>query len=506
MISDLLTDVIRARGPQGDFTFSGKEICDFVYSQARVMFESGAVVTVILCCDLQKWVPREKAVEQKNRDNNRDPDVKPYPVDIEFSDVGVCLPDSGTGVESEPTRMDIRCVMSNRVLRSALWRYVIDAWQDHKLAVPHGCRLVFDHFEEGAYVFTDEGRTLLSTPDNHFGEADLKIPYWVNRVSHAKEHIVVRSIDSDLMPILLHVYDCMPLQRRPKITLRYWQEWRCDIGTIHTHLTKKRGITIYEFMAMVVMCGTDYVVKKEILHGFGCDKLFEIFEEYQRVAPVRRRLGNIQVSISRFVNIVRFVYGKKWGYNTSVPDSSEKSGRRLVLASLERLWETSEHKGLRPGVPRSEMLRKAYNAICFNLQYWTLEWNDPKRFDMTFDAFTRNAVMVHPLSAPPRAAAPGLTAPASTPLFPPNASMLGARPDYKRAASYAPANGKVPKPVARRKTHDYNKSKEEVEEEDEFERDAFNPQVRKRPAETVTDPNLRTVKRTKNRRYDSHVH
>ena len=72
--------------------------------------------------------------------------------------------------------MDLTRVMGNRSLRCKLWRFLVERLQARDCVPAVGCTLVLDHFKEGAYCFDAQGWWLDESPDNKFGEADLKLP------------------------------------------------------------------------------------------------------------------------------------------------------------------------------------------------------------------------------------------------------------------------------------------------------------------------------------------
>jgi hypothetical protein len=116
--------------------------------------------------------------------------------------------------------MDMRRVMGNRSLRYAMWEYVRKVWQQCVFVPPSGCLLVYDYALEGAYCYDRSGWWLQHTPSNRFGESDLKIPFWMTHLLGTGLDFTVNSIDSDMMPILMHWFQTVGGALRGKVILR----------------------------------------------------------------------------------------------------------------------------------------------------------------------------------------------------------------------------------------------------------------------------------------------
>lgn len=389
LIFDLLTDMYRALGPKFDYTFTGKEACDYVYAMAKQPMEAGAARIAVFCCDLPELVPKRKGVEQKRRDRKRD--TEPYPDGCVFSPEGLTghIPGNAIG------RFDIRRVMANRRLRCDLWTFIISQWSHRGILPPQGCTVVFDHHKFVHHVFDHKGSYHVAAMDNTFGEADLKVAYWTARLAKKGVHFLIRSIDSDLLPILLHTLDTLPDDRRPRITLKYWKENWCSINKIHAHL-RSRGLPVLDFITFCVLCGTDYVDKSRIFHMIGCKPLFKYFENFRRDCAPHQGFDKIQDNIKRFVDVVRYVYGERWNLNQwKAPPPGDKvaaskvspaTGEILMLAKLKTLWQESDSKIAAKGthdrqmqVPRADALHEVYEGVCFNLKYWLVDWSTIRR-------------------------------------------------------------------------------------------------------------------------------
>jgi len=375
-VRDLLTDLYRAmtlpsrHGGKMEHLFTGDQLVDLIVSLALKDFQASAPLISVLCVDNQALVPPEKGREQKRRDQDRDHEVPPYPDDATFHVEGIKY---GPRHLNAPVRFDIRGVMSNRYLRRTLWVFVVSRLRErHSEMIPPGVNILWDHFDEGVYTFTQAKCDLTTRYTNQFGEADLKLAYWVNQFTQAgrRVEVVVHSIDSDVWLILTHLVAHRRLKQKPiesRVLLRYWKQMWVDVTKFECFLREKLKLTSAHLMAVCVLGGTDYVDKTLCFSGFSAETLFEW------LSTRSTDLEALFADRKFLVRLVRYAYGRKWSMKEEMPPYSE-----LVEASEARTKcaETKKRKTAERTVmfPGKKQLDEAFEMIRFNLQYWSQDW------------------------------------------------------------------------------------------------------------------------------------
>lgn len=345
IIRDTLTDMFKAKSPNGGSEFTGAEILAYLYQFAAGPFKSGAAHTVILCMDNNTLVPPEKGAEQKRRDKKRAPDAQPYPDRAELCAAGVRI----GAVES---KLDIKRMMANRGLRAHLWEYFVGALASKRFVPPVGCTLIIDHCLEGAYAFGHNDWGL--TRGNVLGEADLKIPYWVIRYASMPVHIVIHSIDSDFLPILLGVVRKLGHKMKCKISLRYWFSLWCDIRGAYEYLQKTHPLSIHQWIIACILCGSDYVEKARVFNGIGHATLFRLFKPKTSILECldlddvsARKVMSLGPDETAFTKLTEYVYATK---------------------------------AVRGGRPTIATIKEVGAAVRFNMNYWFRDWLDEETF------------------------------------------------------------------------------------------------------------------------------
>lgn len=219
MIFDILTDVYSLFNPAtSNSSFTGME---FYHAVCRVVLrplQNGHCHTVVVCLDDPDLVPVEKKREQAARDSKRL--VEPLPDSTEFIDEGAMLYPGFQAI-----RFDIKEAMANRSIRGRLFQFLLKCFRAH-LLLPNNQTLIIDYEKTGAWVLQNGswGRDLTSA--HEYGEADLSMVYWLNRLwlSNRPSNFYIRSTDSDQIPILLnfltHRY-ANPSSTRQKLYIRY---------------------------------------------------------------------------------------------------------------------------------------------------------------------------------------------------------------------------------------------------------------------------------------------
>jgi hypothetical protein len=367
IIHDLLTSLFTARGPNHNYMYTGTEFSQNLLDYARIPLNVGAATVVILCADNAKYVPTQKKKEQSRRDS--DAKVQPYPDCAEFCQAGVFI----QGTESE---LDLRRVMRNRSLRAKLFRYAVNLWTTGNYRTPKGCTFIFDHFTEGAYVFDSHKAYTTKVPLAGFGEADLKLPFWVTRYASTGQDIIVNSTDSDLIPILVHTVTALGDKITSKVILKYWKLRWVDVRGVAAYVNTTLNMTSAEFIVACIMCGSDYVDKKLVFFYLGCNPLFDIFE------TITDKLVPAAESKEGMHELVRASYAVvSSGLGTVYADEKNPTMDELRQQNQGKVAASARSKGSkrrRVAPPSDEGIDSTFDSMSFNLNYWTVDWASPR--------------------------------------------------------------------------------------------------------------------------------
>lgn len=278
-IKDELTAVRRWRGLSSrKSNMTGREMFD-VWIRPLLDAFNGGYHTCVSCWDDPARVPTQKHDEQSGRDS-RTKHIA-YSAGARIVDGGVLLKGQTT-----PELVDRDRLACSRDLRTAMCRYFVGVLKNY--ALPAGKRLIVDFEATGPWAFEAGRKWVQLTKMRHpFGEADLMVPFWC-RV-YRESNIYVETIDSDVFMILLNYWDRHGSQHRrgdgARTNIAYdWDKSTdpldkentkvygyIDIAAMHTAM----GDRLRVFLLACVLCGCDYLKKRDILHGVGSDRVFE---------------------------------------------------------------------------------------------------------------------------------------------------------------------------------------------------------------------------------------
>lgn len=399
VIFDFLVRVRALMGPRRDYTFDLPELVDAMWHEARQLFEDGRASVVVYCMDQEDLVPAQKGAEQKRRDRARRNTAVPYPDGTRIVDEGVRVTrEDGTRVVE---RLDMKRLMGNRRLRQKLWDRLRKALArattatgpgPHPLAVPRGCTFLLDHFKQGTYEFTPgRVRLLDQAPSRLLGEADLKVPCWVLHYASSPANITVQSIDSDYMPILTMLLCRLgPKAIRGKVRLHYWKERWLDLTAFARYMaTHKDEATVgpRRFVLHCILGGTDFVIKDLIFKGIGVEKLHDYLAQEPELLDAVWDAS--PANLAPLGRVVQRVYARHW-----CPKRPPREVR------MRELWTMHQDTKLYD-IPRRNRLQEVWEAVRFNLKYWTPDWTDEARYPRTLP----QGQVVHVKCAPQKAKA-----------------------------------------------------------------------------------------------------
>jgi hypothetical protein len=363
VIHDILTSLFNARGPNYNYMFTGNAMAKYLLDFARLPFNSGQAHTVIICADNQLFVPNEKREEQKRRDDSKQ-SSDPYPDSAEFCAQGIFI-------QGKLDQIDIRRVMKNRSLRKKLWQFVLSLWTNGGYSPPVGCTFIFDHFASGAWVIDSKGSYQTKVPTHGFGEADLKVPYWVARYCSSGDDIAVHSTDSDLLPILVHACASLKGIIKSNIKLRYWKRKWLDVVGVCDYVTTGMQMTSTQFITACVLCGSDYVDKGILFYRFGIDGLFDVFEQNADTITAA------STNVDGLREIVRRCYQQKLNGGAAEPQTltmlREMVSNRVSATAIN---DATAGLGRATAPPTDSQLDEVFVKVKFNTQYWAQTWQD----------------------------------------------------------------------------------------------------------------------------------
>jgi hypothetical protein len=223
----------------------------------------------------------DKGIERKVSGNSKGtgPLVLPYPPSSRFDpDTGELILPTGRTKQIDLDRFYI----SARSLRKEVWMFILKTLSVSRVRDkwPDGVVVLLDFVPGGPHVFTKGLPPFQMEALSHpFGEADMMVPFYLRwlRNSH---HCVVRSIDSDVILILLNYIDMtctsdddkrlMVLLDRPGLKVEEGDAM-IDIRGLHRAI----GPRLFGVTAASIMSGTDFVMKSTLTPNIGADFLIE---------------------------------------------------------------------------------------------------------------------------------------------------------------------------------------------------------------------------------------
>lgn len=427
-IFDILTELFSAYNPEtkGRY-FTGLELYAFVRRLVTRSLESGECHTVVVCMDDPARVPPNKRHEQKKRDKARE--VDPLPDCTEFCDGGFTLNSGMT-----PSRFDIKAVLVNRSLRPRLFGYLVECFKALLVLSNNTHRLVLDHFADGAWVHVNGTWGKDPTSQHRFGEADLSMMYWVNRLwqdpDRPASNFYIRSTDSDQLPLALQYldqhysrwndefglvdadYKNLPYTdiRPPcQLWLRYWrgkkgERWM-DMLMVYEYLVYEKQWPVKKFIIMCCLLGTDYTdpcmeqpgeagkdPRRTLFQGVNVARVWEAMDMY----GVDKRVLTAHTRIINMVYIVRAVYTyiltdvnrdarsamgldkeTRQLYSDFLADRSDGNNNCSALR-LKHLRSIHDCGKIR--IPTDAELYRAFDQLQWNMKYWCVDWEAEREY------------------------------------------------------------------------------------------------------------------------------
>ena len=280
--------------------------------QARMSLQGDCKVYIILI-DMAKWVPRRKQVTQKKRDEQRakrshktdekaeskSHDLPPYPSGSKLCDEGILEPGPNGSTEfSIPVPVDPTRLAKTRHMRPQVMKFLLEqAKQILGHLRGHYCILDFDEKMGPFVLYNGEIRSLADTHRHGMGEADFSSFFWARQLCDFD--VVIRTTDSDTMPIGMHYLATMGELQRGKLFWLSKQEQEkggyIDLTAMWAGLVKdlagdesllwdktkdkERPLTNMISTAFQFACilgGNDYVFKNLTAHYVSYDNVWKV--------------------------------------------------------------------------------------------------------------------------------------------------------------------------------------------------------------------------------------
>lgn len=402
-VMDIMTDIHAAYNPaRSSRSFTGIELYQWLKRILTTAVRHGSR-TLIVCIDDANRVPSEKVREQSRRDTERR--EEPLPDGTVFGDHGCQLTPG-----APPVPFDIGQALGNRGLRPALFKYLIDAiqrfWMDDSVSV------VIDHYESGAVVYQNGKWGSDYTARHPWGEADMMVAYWVNRLWRGEpRNFYVRSTDSDMIAILLGVLaHADPKDKQRQLWVRYWRDNRkqktrwVNMRRIHKYVTRELGWSTYAFVVYCCLCGTDFtdpkrldpekpnaLPRRQLFRGISPRRVMEAFVRFGVVDRLRNNGPDTPVSMQSFGYAVRAVYTRvltatelgmrsvcdlpkdlRQDMQARLDDKEEQAGHATAF-KLRFMRKLQNYE--RFYLPSDEELVDIHKDLNWNLVYWLQDWD-----------------------------------------------------------------------------------------------------------------------------------
>jgi hypothetical protein len=327
-MEDFTCRVRGARAPTSDGRSSAAQIFQFLIKPAIDAFKSRQAHTYIICFDNQKRVPKEKHKTQSKRDNEKK--IEPYPEEWEITDGGI-------GPQFE--LIDPNRLMAGRPARTKLCRYFAEKIIEYDQDL-FGGTIIFDHFDEGPLIRTQEGHRFMKEHLHQFGEADLALFYWC-RVYHDSP-VRMFTIDSDTIVISLLYLAFHPTDAHYRKQPIYWhhdpkKEEYFHLQKMHAGVQETLKWKVADFCVACIVCGTDFFEKDWLTADVGVRYVFATIQRL-RDDP---KMGKVRDHLDW---LAEEVYKDKF--------------------KNKRTWEN----------PGEDKMKTIKDAFTFNLSYWSRDF------------------------------------------------------------------------------------------------------------------------------------
>jgi hypothetical protein len=285
-MEDTLT-IIPYNPGQNDGMFTGLEYFEMFFRPHATELQSNSVGSVA-CFDDPANVAKQKEQTQKARklamikaQSKRDlvKRVDKIPDHYDFNDGGVYdigEPDSaGTPFNFNALRE------SSGVIKRRMWKYLLKTMS--KQSIPDGRTMWFEMDHSGPWKFSgiEPGVHDPSSAHNH-GEADPSMAFWLEKLCfNQAEHntAVVRSIDADLVPILMWSIELDQRVNKSTDIIRkpiYWKRKHGSFVEMRGYTDVVRNelrLNATQYMIYCICCKTDYFHSDLVFYGFGPSKI-----------------------------------------------------------------------------------------------------------------------------------------------------------------------------------------------------------------------------------------
>lgn len=403
ILEDTLTRLHHTRGPRFDFTFTLEELLFFVLEHHMKPLREGRVSFAVICGDDPARVPVEKAETQAERteafragkrarnaprqlvdgkedtgglehDHERDgteaPQLLPYPDDAALCDEGIQYRDfpeaEGGTLRSE--RVHIGRLLHTRQVRVQIWDRLLDLLKSGKVEIPGGTSLVLDHFAEGPWELRDSRLVRRDDLKHPYGEGEMMCVFWASHLRRS-HNVLIESIDTDMMPLIIHHVSMLDEGPRKKLLWRYWHTGYVDIHELHTGIYTKMGWNSLDFMVAFILCGTDYFKKKTLFPRVGCKLILH------GVQACSNHVAHLYDDQGHFNMIARFIYndfmtpaGARRGTATNSSGSLKTYEAPPSLPVLRVVARRKAYKEF--NVATDKELANAYATLLWHLNYW----------------------------------------------------------------------------------------------------------------------------------------
>lgn len=390
MVDDIMTALFAYAGAP----LSAKSIYDMLFHRHKLFLAHTIKAHLcIICWDKSEYVPREKRLLQEKRladflargvkERKEQKGYQPgadkytlYPDGCVICDAGVRHPDGRVEL------IDMGRLMMTRSLRPSFYNYLMNCMvQDPEW--PAHANIIVDSSLFGGIpqlflpgsIPDDQVKVDVScliplpTLKNCLGEAE-KAAIWWSRLminSFPEDCCVVRAIDGDVIPMLVHHYwnDQKNADRVRWIS----KDGRCHLGNLLRCL-KRMGATRDYFVAACILSGCDYFEKKFATDQIGHDILWDAAvasAPYVRARPD---------CFAGYSELLRFVFAQAYQAKPkAVPVKRVKGqpAKKRVLIKNMTPAQLAKHK---MDTAESKERKKIENKEAERLKY--LNWPQPK--------------------------------------------------------------------------------------------------------------------------------
>jgi hypothetical protein len=396
---------------------TGRSLFELLYNSIGYDAKRG-VRLLILICDYQNNVPKEKADTQAER---REAALKrgfePYPRpgtgangdfsrQLEITEDGLRV----WGVDDREQPYDYtetftmgRLTMSSH-LRLPLCRFIAKQLARYGSYEEMMVVWQYDH-QAPLLVHGMQHRYAAELTLPTHGEYDISVWYWTKILDQPGAFIIHETTDSDEIPTALAYLDAIkcPMEAEEGESKLYWRydyEEFCDLKALYREVLQNSHHNVQELLLGCILSGCDYFKKKRLCHQFGFKDIFFA------VGNTESGMGegfdkDVVAAVTQFVRVLYSMKFREYfpstvvqrrqhknqlrdteqKTTTTVKKAKEKKSANVPLksdwpASLRRLKVLIEEKNLTRKLkkftfPSKEDIEAATKRIVFTYKYWT---------------------------------------------------------------------------------------------------------------------------------------